>query len=732
MVLILIMAGVTNLSLAETSKIKSSFKVKHDISLQSLQKLPQPIRLTGPQNQKTVIISLSSRQRVSDLTLSLFVTNSIALVARSQMAVSMNGSVVGQIPFKASQPETRVRMTIPASLLKSGYNRLTFSVAQHYSDRCEDPMAPELWSEIDTKRSHLSYSETPRTIEALLANLPQLMDKRLIGPYSLTLATAGEVDDTLVESGGFIAQAAALSRDYAPVSIHHVVAEPAVFDDELSERENTLLSRMKFGNKDVVLVGTRDKLKPWLGKNDYKRAEKPMLLIYAIGEYKQHFLLLVTGENKEQVREASSTLATSYANLPPNWRANVDEIAAMPAVKRPTLFSDIKQPFSSLGYSTVTRQGLLSESIRLRFWVPAGRFAKPNSELNLHLHMAYGSGLGIQSTVDIYLNENFEQAIRLSERQGAVYYDYRLPIPINSLQAGWNELRFQPNLLPEREGGECQPIYTENLLLTIFEDSFIRTDQMGKLVQMPDLRLLSRTGYPYTGDRDGRAITLAITSKESGNLSAAWTLLGKIAQVNNSVINDLESVEPEKATGNILMLGQLNEIPEFLRQSSSLGRKGWLSLAAEAREQTLLESIFEDQTIPTVDISLGDMLKHSILVNQFESPQQTNKSIILVVSESPKKLAEGVSKLTSNAYWSQLARGTAILRTDSDSVLTYESANHYMVGDASSQMRLAFIFEKYSVIAIIVTVLIIILFALFTGWLLKRYRMRKHGGQGIE
>jgi hypothetical protein len=642
----------------------------------------------------------------------------------------MNGSVVGQIPFKASQPETRVRMTIPSSLLKPGYNKLTFSVAQHYSDKCEDPTAPELWSEIDTKRSHLSYSETPRAIEALLSNLPQLMDKRLIGPYSLTLATPENVDDTLVESGGFIAQAAALSRDYMPVSIRHVVAEPAVFDKELSDREYTLLSRMQMGNKDVVLVGTRDKLKPWLDEDTYKRAEKPMLAIYAIGEYKQHFLLVVTGANKEQVREASSTLATAYATLPPNWQANVDEIAAIPAVKRPMLFPNIKQPFSSLGYKTVTRQGLNAKPFRLKFWVPADHFAKPNSELNLHLHMAYGSGLGIQSTVDIYLNSHFEQAIRLSEQQGAVYYDYRLPIPISSLQAGWNELRIKPNLLPEREGGECQPIYTDNLLLTIFEDSFIRSDEMDKLVQLPDLRLLGRTGYPYTGGRDGRAITLALTSKESGNLSAAWTLLGKLAQVNNMAISDLQSVEPAKATGNVLMLGQLNAIPDVLRLASSLGRDGWLSLAAS--DQTLLEDIFTKKTIPTIDVSLGNMLKHSVLVNQFESPLQVGKSIIMLVSESPTKLAEGVSELTSDAHWNQLRLGTAILRAGSDTVLTYESANHYMVGDAGGQTRLAFIFEKYPVIAIIVTILAIVLFALFTSWLLKRYRHRKHGGQGVE
>lgn len=753
-ILILMMVTISNIAYAEVdnhdvnvSKIKSDFRVKHDLSLQSLQVIPKPIRLTGPQNQKTVVLPLSSRQLVSDLTLSLFVTNSISLVSRSQLAVSMNGSVIGQIPFKASQPETRVRMTIPADLLKSGYNRLTFSVAQHYSDKCEDPTAPELWSEIDTQRSQLSYSVTPRAIKPLLSNLPQLMDKRLLGTYSLTLATSVNVDDTLVESGGFIAQAAALSRDYAPISIRHLVAEPAVFDDNLSQGEYASLSRMQFGNKDVVLMGTRDEIKPWLDDETYKRAEKPLLAMYAVGEHKQHFLLIVTGASKEQMRQAASMLAIGYATLPPNSQANDDEIASMPALKRPTLVSDVKQSFSSFGFDTVTRQGLNAKEINIKFWVPADRFAKPNSEFDLHLHMAYGSGLGVQSTLDFYLNEHFEQTIHLFERQGAVNYDYRLPMPINSLEAGWNELRIKPNLLPEREGGECQPIYSDNLLLTIFEDSFFRSDEIEKLVQLPDLELLARTGYPYTGGRDDSAITLVLTSKQSGNLSAAWTLLAKLAQVNSTAINDLQSVEPAHASGNVLMVGQLNAITDNLLQTSSIGREGWLSLAsAHAANDlilldeiignqsiaTLLDKIIGDQSLATMDVSLGDMLKNSVLVSQYESPLQTDKSILVFVSDSPTKLAEGVEKLTSDTYWSQLGLGTAILRAGSDTVLTYESAKPYLVGDASGQTQVTFIFQKYPVVGIIATILTIILFSLFTGALLKRYRNRKRSGQGIE
>lgn len=706
-----------------------------DVPLNSLQAHPGPIRLRGAASMASLTFPVSLRQQVSDMTLSLFVTNSISLVNRSQIVVSVNGSVVGQVAFRAAQPETRVRMRIPAELIAPGYNKLTFSVAQHYTDKCEDPTAPELWSEIDTLRSHLDYTVVPRALKPTLAELPLLMDKRLQGDYALTIATTAAPDDALVESGALVAQAAALSRDYAPVTIRSITV-PTPQDNRLPRP--LPFPAQPFGAGDGVLMGTRDQLATWLDKPTYARAAQPLLAIYPLGAGESHFLLVVTGADDQQVHQAAKALAVAYTTLPPSALANVRDIVATGAAGRPTLIPGMKLPLSALGYTTTTRQGIYPQSINVRFWVPADRYADPDGKFILHLHMAYGAGLGAQSTFDIFLNDHFQQSIHLTERLGGVFYDYKIPIPVTSIAPGWNELQFHPTLMPEREQGACQPIYTGNLLLTLFDDSYVESGSIQRLAQLPDLGLLSRTGYPYAGGQGANAVTLALAGRDNGNLAAAWSLLAKMATVNSKPILNVGMFKPDSAAGNVLAVGQFDAMPAVLRKGSALNRADWLSLGAERLQSVgggLLDMLFGTTARaaeqPALQVTLGDVMARGVVVTQFESPLGNDNSVTMVLSDSPRVLADGVAQITTDRLWRQLAQGTSVLVNGSDQLFTYQAPHQFMVGDAGNRARLSLLFERAPLLAFGVVLAMILLFALFTLVLLKRYRRRHHHGQGV-
>ncbi|MDO6806242.1 cellulose biosynthesis cyclic di-GMP-binding regulatory protein BcsB, partial [Wenyingzhuangia sp. 1_MG-2023] len=76
--------------------------------------------------------------------------NSIALIGeRSQLVVKLNESVVAQIPLNPARPEGIADIRLPSKRFKSGYNLISFNIVQHYESNCEDPDAPELWSQLD-------------------------------------------------------------------------------------------------------------------------------------------------------------------------------------------------------------------------------------------------------------------------------------------------------------------------------------------------------------------------------------------------------------------------------------------------------------------------------------------------------------------------------------------------------------------------------------------------------
>ncbi|MDH5785694.1 MAG: cellulose biosynthesis cyclic di-GMP-binding regulatory protein BcsB [Chromatiales bacterium] len=735
------LAAVTTLLIAfplyaqngeSANALVSSGKSSKGLPLHQLRAESGPIRLDGTQNSATVTFPISARESLSEVELSLYVTNSIALMRRSQMAVSINGSVIGQIPFKSEHPESHTRIAIPSTLLSTGYNQLTFSVAQHYTESCEDPAAPELWSEIDTMRSVIRYNALPRTITPSLAQLPLLMDKRLSGDYSLTIATVNLPDNALIEAGAFVAQAAALSREYAALTIDHatltkpegVASERRALDD---------LPDDIFGGGDGVLLGTRDELQPWLDNTIYAKASEPLLALRPYGREGNRFVLIVTGMDSGEVRLAAKTLMLAYEGLPPTDLSNVGEMVAGVAT-RSTLHSGKRQSFAELGFESVTRQGIYPEPMRLRFWVPADRFAKPNSELNLHLHMAYGAGAAGASTLNIFLNNRFEHAIALMEPVGAVYYDYRIPIPISSLAPGWNDLTFRPNMLPQRSGGECQAVFTNNLLLTLFDDSYLQTDEMGQLVQLPDLNLLARTGFPFTGGREQGGLTVMLTENSSGNVAAAWSLLGKLAQVNHYPITKLSVSGMEGVEGEALLLGQFDDVPVLLKQASALGREGWIELGNRRGRGNVLDNLFAADAAKDksagLEVSLGDLMQRGLVVTQFENPLSTESaSVVMVVAATAELLRSQVASLVEDAYWRQLGGGTVVYTEGAEQLLKYPAAANYLVGDAGAQARISYTFIHYPLLALAIIGAVILLFSLLTlRWLIS-YRRRRSATQ---
>ena len=94
----------------------------------------EPLMLRNSESEFSVYVPISERIEVSEARLLLEFTNSISLIEeRSQLRVGVNGRVVAQIPLSPRQPAVEAELPIPVRLLEPGFNRLTFSVAQHLS-----------------------------------------------------------------------------------------------------------------------------------------------------------------------------------------------------------------------------------------------------------------------------------------------------------------------------------------------------------------------------------------------------------------------------------------------------------------------------------------------------------------------------------------------------------------------------------------------------------------------
>ncbi|TDJ30312.1 MAG: hypothetical protein E2O55_01555, partial [Gammaproteobacteria bacterium] len=129
-----------------------------EFSLDTLMSRPEQILLQTAADRYTFYIPLSPRVRLRRATLALAFTNSISMFeTRSQLRVRVNGRVVGQTLLDARNPVRELSVDIPPDLMDPGYNEMEFQVSQHYVSQCENPMAPELWTNIDTSKSTLKF-----------------------------------------------------------------------------------------------------------------------------------------------------------------------------------------------------------------------------------------------------------------------------------------------------------------------------------------------------------------------------------------------------------------------------------------------------------------------------------------------------------------------------------------------------------------------------------------------
>lgn len=182
-----------------------------DIPLADLGGRPGAIRLTRLDGASMLSIPLSRRENIKAATLHLVTTNSIALNNRSQLVVRLNGHSIAQLQLSARQPETTADIRLPVEILKPGYNQLVFRVAQHSQDsQCEDPNAPELWTEIDTTQSTLRLQSELKPATPVLADLNDLFDPKQHAAQKFNIVTARHPDgDDALSAGGMVPRASA-------------------------------------------------------------------------------------------------------------------------------------------------------------------------------------------------------------------------------------------------------------------------------------------------------------------------------------------------------------------------------------------------------------------------------------------------------------------------------------------------------------------------------------------
>lgn len=677
-----------------------------------------PLVLHDQTTTAKISIPVSARLKPKSMSVTLNFTNSIGLIAStSVLAVRFNETTLAQIRLDPNNPNGSAKVNLPVELVRPGYNVLALAVTQHNGDPCEDPEAPELWTEINTATSVLEIDGDYSTAQLHLSDFDQIFSPGIGAAHRLALVTPPLGNDSaLISSTALVAEAVALRAQYESVELH-----PAA-----------LASPASWTSEDHVIVGTKDQIASALG-DEAEKIQGPYLSLRALDH--RQVQMVVSGKSPQDVATAAKALAyfnVPFADATSASVKSVDDKAggAARALQPGHIYS-----FEELGIPTTTLVGVGRQQAMLELPLPPDLYAPENANVDLLLDLDYAAGMGAGSVLNVDVNGKFLHGIALSNENGSAFRDYRISVPLRDLVGGKNQIGFSVIMRPIRKD-KCVGASGRHLATTLSGTSSVSIPEASHVAAQPDLDLMARTGFPFSVATTPTTLWVS----DASLLGAGWTLAGRLAQASGGPLPQLQfAVGGEPPHGPALLIGEAKSLPPRLFQGAMQAfgeahRMPYSSFDSPqgAEAPGLFDRIwpFGDKPrkpgspLPAGSVEQSNDLGDNVILTAVRADDGHGTTTI-VTAGNRDRLAAGVQELVSPQYWGQ-ARGDFMLwKGKPDQVTTLRLSPRYQIGSAPAMMGLRFYVSQHPWWWLGGSVIVLVGLASLTVWLLARRRPKE-------
>lgn len=462
----------------------------------------------------------------SDPILHIEFEHSAALLPeRSHLTLSVNDHPIGTVtlsPENVTLGKADVR--IPRAILDD-FNHLQFDVVQHYTDDCEDPFDPALWTRIQASTTlELGYERKPVEGELLQWPFP-LVDKLGYGPTAVTLVTPGGPSRETVEALGVVGFALGRLADYReveamdPVTTASEARTPALILGTAAEVPEALtLAGVSSLAEDQGLVA----LVP-----NPSDPSLPILVVSGGGSVGlQRAAQALAGQDRYQVLSGAVSIinAVTPANPPPTRQNPLPAPAAA------------KFTMSDLGMSAQTVRGYYPASIRVPLRLEGDALAQPGGG-SFRVDYAYSAQLDSRlSTMEIRLGGLTLRSVPLEKPQGEAQASVEVPLP-QDLILPTSHVEIVFHLFP-RDFDECERVSDKQIWGTVYATSTVSLAR-DHVAEMPDLELLRHGLWPLTTvSPNGGTVVVLPDAPDGRAASAGFVMASRLGKLTHSPAPD--------------------------------------------------------------------------------------------------------------------------------------------------------------------------------------------------
>lgn len=502
----------------------------------------ETVRLEGETDARSWTFHLSQDEAASGASFSVGYQNAVVVMPEaSRLRISINGENVIDTPIASSDTIKRVTATVRPGLLRAGQNFIRMEAIQRHRTDCTITATYELWTDVDSGSTTLTFAEgTTKTLRSL-EDLPAIgVDTtgvttiRVVAPK----VYRPEIRDRLLR----LVQLIALRGRYARPVIQVVETDPGP---------------SPVGTIKVVmgLAGELRGLVP--GMPDVAMQQPLTMMMQEAGSIGS--TLLVSGPTWADLDSAIGVIAAQAVNTVNVQRGLIDTAAwHWPDVS--TAFGRQSFRFADLGVPT---QEFSGRRLKAQFALnlPADFYATEYGEALLYIDAAYTSAVRPGSHIDVYVNDKISTQMTITV-QGDVVRRHTIRVPLKNFKSGLNFVTIEVGLITDADN-RCAPGETlsEANRFVLFDTSSFEFPEFGRIGLQPDLGVLSVGHFPKD---DEIATTVVLARPDPLNVAAAGTFLARMARNAGTPMRAQFSNAASAEDESVLFVGAVEQIPQGL------------------------------------------------------------------------------------------------------------------------------------------------------------------------
>lgn len=460
----------------------------------------------------------------------------VVMPETSRIRVSINGQTVIERPIAASQEPSQFEVPIQKGTVRPGANLVRIDVVQRHRTDCAVNATYELWTEINNAGTGISFTGGRPPLSGGLDDLASVgVDE--FGVTPIRVVTPGPI-----EGGG----SARVLRVVQGLAVRGQFPNPSV---EVVEGPSTPTPNGGL----TVVVGTASELPRLMASVPNEARQRP-ITSFLEDDRLGTPTLVISGPTPADVDRAIDRL--NAISLPQTDAVSTATVFAPNA----PMFADARSMrLADLGVPT---QEFSGRRFRVEFQValPDDFYAQAYGYAQLSLDAAFTAAVRPGSHVDVYVNEQIASNLPITMTGGGLFQNEPMQIPLRNFRPGVNRIWLEVVLDTESDA-RCLPGATlpaENRFV-LFDSTEFSIENFARIGRLPDLAAFSASAFPYS--LDGNPIAVVLSHQDSATLSAAGTLMTRLALSNGAPLPiDASPASASLGDRNVIFIGGIDQV----------------------------------------------------------------------------------------------------------------------------------------------------------------------------